>query len=192
MGGHHLLPAAVAVLVLAGCGRAEQPDTGAAAARASSRPLGVGQRFHPPSPTHRVKDCAPALGPRDGVHVELFAADRVVLFPAGIGTEPPRRKEAGRIRAARCYGPVVTLEPTGLVLVRRGEHHRLGELFAAWGEPLGRHRAAGFTGRVAAFVGGRRRRGDPATIPLRRHAVIVLEIGPFVPPHHAYVFPPGT
>ena len=31
-----------------------------------------------------------------------------------------------------------------------------------------------------------------AAIPLRRHAVIVLEIGPYVPPDDRYAFPPGT
>jgi hypothetical protein len=193
MGSRHFSQTALVIgLVLAGCGHAEKTDKGIEAARASSRPLGVGPRFHPPSPTHRVAGCRPAPGPRDGAHVELYAADRVVLFPAGIGTEPPRVTEAGRIRKARCYGPVVTLEPTGLVLVRRGERRRLADLFATWGKSLSRDRAADFTGRVRAFVGGRPWRGDPGAIPLGRHAVIVLEIGPYVPPHAGYAFPPGT
>jgi len=29
-------------------------------------------------------------------------------------------------------------------------------------------------------------------VPLTRHAEIVLEIGPYVPPHLSYAFPPGT
>jgi hypothetical protein len=192
MRGHQLLAAAAALVVLAGCGDDEPSDRAIAEARAGSRPLGVGPRFHPPTPNRPVADCRRALGPRVGAHVELFAADRVVLFPAGIGTEPPRRDDAGRIRAARCYGPVVTLEPTGLVLVKPGEPRTLGDLFATWGKPLARDRAAGFRGRVRSYVGGRPWRGDPRAIPLRRHAVIVLEIGPYVPPHHHYAFPPGT
>jgi hypothetical protein len=195
MDSRHFSQAVSVVLafVIAGCGRStDRPDPGIEAARAGSRPLGVGPRFHPPSPTHAVGDCRPALGRRDGAHLELFAADRVVLFPAGIGTEPPRRTEAGRIRGARCYGSLVTLEPTGLVLVRAGERRTLGDFFATWGKPLTRGRAADFTGHVRAYVGGRPWRADPAAIPLRRHAVIVLEIGPFVPPHRSYVFPPGT
>jgi hypothetical protein len=193
MGSRHFSQtASVILVVLAGCGNGEKADKGIEAARASSRPLGVGTRFHPPSPDHRVAGCRPELGPRNGAHVELYAADRVVLFPAGIGTEPPRTTEAGRIRRARCYGPLVTLEPTGLVLVRRGERRSLGEFFATWGKPLSRGRAADFTGRVRAFVGGQPWRGDPGAIPLSRHAVIVLEIGPYVPPHTSYAFPPGT
>jgi hypothetical protein len=42
------------------------------------------------------------------------------------------------------------------------------------------------------FVGGRERRGPPGEVPLTRHAEIVLEVGPHVPPHPAYHFPPGV
>jgi len=189
------LTIAVAVVALSACGDSRPPDrdrAAVAAAVASSRPIGRGPRFQPPTPNRPVAGCARRLGARSGAHVELYAADRVVLFPAGIGTEPPRRSLGGRILRARCYGPVVTLEPTGLVLVRSGARVRLRDLFAAWGKPLTQRRAADFTGRVRAFVGGRRWSGDPAAIPLRRHAVIVLEIGPCVPPHRQYAFPPGT
>jgi hypothetical protein len=44
---------------------------------------------------------------------------------------------------------------------------------------------------VRVYVGGRRVAGAPATVPLRRHAEIVVEIGPYVPPHRAYVFAGG-
>jgi hypothetical protein len=184
-------------MLLVGCGHAEPaaPPTdraAVAAAIASSRPIGRGPRFQPPTPNRPVRGCRPALGPRHGAHVELYAADRVVLFPAGIGTEPPRRTQGGRILRARCYGPVVTLEPTGLVLVAPGSRATLGDLFAAWGMPLARDRVASFRGAVRAYVGGHRWTRPVAAIPLSRHAVIVVEIGPFVPPHHQYAFPPGA
>ena len=102
----------------------------------------------------------PTLGPRDGVHVEVFAANRVVILPAGIGTKPPRTMTAGRITSARCYGDLVTLDPTGLVLVRPGTHATTQDLFRAWGEPLSNRRLASFEaaadGHVAVFVDGRR------------------------------------
>jgi ATP-binding cassette subfamily B protein len=44
---------------------------------------------------------------------------------------------------------------------------------------------------IEPFVGGRWWLGDPRTIPLRRHAQIVLEIGGFVPPHAHYRFRKG-
>ena len=140
--------------------------------------------------------CDRRLGPRDGVHVEVFAANRVVLVPAGIGTRPPRGFSAGRISSARCYGELVTLDPTGLVLVRAGSRPVLADLFRAWGEPLSTRRLASFaasTGaRVAVFVDGRRWHGSPGRVPLAPHAEIVLEVGPYVPPHRSYTFPPGT
>jgi hypothetical protein len=139
--------------------------------------------------------CSHRLGAREGVHVEVFAANRVVIVAAGIGTRPPRTFSAGRISGAGCYGDLVTLEPTGVVLVRRGLRLSLLALFRAWGQPLSRHRLGGFSvpagSRVAVFVGGRRWRGLPASVPLARHSEIVLEVGPYVPPHASYTFPPG-
>ena len=46
--------------------------------------------------------------------------------------------------------------------------------------------------QVVVFVDGRRWNGGPAAVPLTRHAEIVLEVGPHVPPHSSYAFPPGT
>jgi hypothetical protein len=178
-----------AAVALAGCGSAENrpapptPPTDAAGVR----PLGPGPRFQPKLGRQAVRDCRPRLGRRVGVHLELFARRFVVIFPAGIGTRPPRRMFGGRIERARCYGPLVTIDPTGLVLVRPGVRATVGDLFAQWGRAL----RAGFAGRLRAWVDGREAGGDPAAIPLRRHAEIVLEVGGFVPPHHAYTFPSG-
>ncbi len=150
-------------------------------------------RFHPPVTGRPLGLCRPELGPRAGVHVEVFAANRVVLLAAGIGAEPPLGYSAGRISSARCYGELVTIDPTGLVLIRRGARPSLSALFRSWGEPLTLTRVASFRGsRVAVFVDGRRWRGDPRLVPLTPHAEVVLEVGPYVPPHATYQFPPGS
>jgi hypothetical protein len=142
-----------------------------------------------------VGRCRSRLGARNAVHVELFASNRVVIVPAGIGTRPPRSRLSGRIIGARCYGDLATLEPTGLVLVRRGRRLALSDLFRAWGQPLSSVRLASFRarghGRVLVFVNGRQWRGAPGGLRLAPHGVIVLEVGPYVPPHTAYRFPPG-
>jgi hypothetical protein len=126
----------------------------------------------------------------------VFGANRVVLIPAGVGVSGPRSFSAGRIAHAGCYGELVTLDPTGLVLIRPAATLTLGDLFHSWGQPLSAHRIASFTtgpgDAVRVFVDGRSRPGSPASVPLRPHAEIVLEAGPYVPPHHAYTFPPGT
>jgi hypothetical protein len=125
----------------------------------------------------------------------MFAANRVVLLPAGIGTRPPRQFSGGRIARAGCYGALVTIDPTGLVLVRAHTRVSLASVFRAWGEPLTTRRIASFRSsagrRVRVFVDGRRWPGAPGTVPLSRHAEIVLEVGPYVPPHSGYTFPLG-
>lgn len=161
-----------------------------------ARPIGAGPRFHPPAAGPVSGPCTPGIGRRDGVHVEVFAADRVLLLPAGIGTKPPREVLDGRVTRATCYGELVTLDPTGVVLVRPGTRLTLGALFRSWDQPLSSSRLASFGApagtRVTVFVNGRAWPGPPATVPLTRHDEIVLEVGPHVPPHRSYTFPPGT
>jgi hypothetical protein len=126
------------------------------------------------------------------VHLELFAHAHVVVVPAGIGVLGPR-VEGPYVRAGRCFGPVITLEPTGVVeLAGDARGLRLGDLFAIWGQPVSRVRLAGFGGgRVRAYVDGREVAGDPARIALRPHREIVLEIAGHVPPHRSYTFAGG-
>jgi hypothetical protein len=139
--------------------------------------------------------CSPRTTPRFGVHVELFARKLVLLLPAGIGIAPPLQRERAFVVRGRCSYPLRTREPTGVIEVAEGTRLDLGQLFQVWGQPLSRDRLAGFRAaagqRVLAFVDGRRYSGDPRTIPLRRHAEIVLEIGGYVPPHTSYLFPKG-
>ena len=199
-----VLIAVALALALASCGPAHTANGAGAHAGAGAgtglpaalvaqmRPIGHSPRFHPGVSGPVPGPCRSSLGRRVGAHVELFAANRVVLIARGIGLRAPRVYD-GRVTAARCYGALVTLDPTGVVYVRSGTPMTLGDLFTAWGQPLSRRRLASFTGRrVAIFVNGRARGGDPRTVPLSPHAEIVLEVGPFVPPHPSYTFPPGS
>jgi hypothetical protein len=115
---------------------------------------------------------------RIAAHVEVFAKRRVAIVPSGIGRGP------------ECWYPASTTAPTGVVLLTGPQ--RLGDLFRVWGQALGPHRLLSFRGTTAAFVDGRRWRGDPRRIWLTRHAQVVLEIGGYVPPHPTYLFPKGT
>lgn len=187
------------VVLIAACGGTHRSDSTSTIPRKllrEARPIGTGPRFHPAATGPVVGKCRPRLGARFGAHVEVFAANRVVLLPAGIGTAPPRSWSAGRLSSARCYGGLVTLDPTGLVYVRPGRSLSLSALFHAWGQPLSSTRIASFSAtaghRVVVFVDGRRWPGRPGSVPLSRHAEIVAEIGPAVPPHTTYAFPPGT
>jgi hypothetical protein len=156
-------------------------------------PIGVGPRYHPPAAAHAVRGLSCSARPvaRVGVHVELFANRRVVLLPPGIGMRGPLVRRDGRVVSARCSLPLRTREPTGTLEIARGRRLSLGRLFAAWGQPLARSRLLSFRGRVHAYVNGRPRGGDPRRIGLAPHANIVLEVGGYVPPHPAYLFPSG-
>jgi hypothetical protein len=194
-----LLLAGCAALLLAGCGSSPRPSTVSAipaALLSEARPIGRGVRFHSPSTGPAIGSCRRRLGPRTAAHVELFAENRVVLLATGIGTRPPRTFSAGRITRARCYDALVTLDPTGVVLVRRGVRLSLADLFHSWGEPLSRSRLASFPAprgsRVVVFVDGRRWQGPPADVLLTSGSEIVLEVGPHVPPHRSFTFPPGA
>lgn len=189
----------ITAIVAPGCGSSREPAPTAAipsSLLSQARPIGAGRRFQPRATGPVIGRCSPQLGPRTGVHVEVFASNRVVLIPAAIGTRPPRRISADRISAARCYGDIVTLEPTGLVLLRPGRPVRLSDLFRSWGQPLSIRRLASFTSSagsmVTVFIDGRRWRRAPPDVPLARHSEIVLEVGPRVPPHASYTFPSGT
>ncbi|MFL5863949.1 MAG: hypothetical protein ACJ780_24790, partial [Solirubrobacteraceae bacterium] len=191
-----VVTAALAVLAVAGCGSAASPqpapDAVPAALAAQARPIGHGGAFHPPARGPVPGPCRAHLGPRSGAHVELFAADRVVLVAAGLGVRGPVTRTGGRISAARCYGALATLEPTGVVLVRAGTRATVADLFRAWGRPLTARRMLSFSGRVRVYVDGRPRTVPPGAVVLRRHSEIVLEVGPRVPPHLTYRFPPGA
>ena len=187
---------------LAGCGDQARPAAPAKPRRdgagipasllAAERPIGRGERFHPSVTGAVPGQCTPTLGRRIASHVELFGAGQVILISAGVGTAPPRRSFAGRITGARCFGSVVTLDPTGTVYSRPGRRLTLADLFSAWGQPLSDTRIGSFTGGpVRVYVDGRAQPGSPLTVPLGAHAEIVLEVGPAVPPHRRFVFPPN-
>jgi hypothetical protein len=151
--------------------------------------IGRGPEFQPQAR-------APAAGCEPGgvtgrfrAHVELFGRRQAIVIPAGIGVGGRARRESGRIVGAGCRAGTRTLDPWGVVHFDRAGL-RLGDLFAVWGQPLGRGRMLSFRGPVSVFVGGRRVAGDPAGVRLRDGAQIVVESGGYVPPHPSFRFPP--
>jgi hypothetical protein len=151
-------------------------------------PIGVGPAFHPTAASDAVAAGKPVgrfrcAGIRhlQRAHVEIFARGRVVIVPSGIGVA----------RARACTYAVRTNAPTGVVEFDASRRVTLGDLFAVWGRRLARDRLLTFSGRVRAYVAAKRWRGPVQAIPLERHAEIVLEIGPYIPPHARFLFGPG-
>ena len=170
---------------------------------AQTRPAGLGPAFRPP-PVMRSDvglgapvgslHCVAQRSVSYGAHIELFADNRGMVVPAGIGVAEPQRRRGVFVVGGRCAYPLRTVDPTGVIEVDHAggsSPPSVSELFALWGQPLSRSRMAGFTGTVVAFVDGRRWTGDPGSIPLTRHTQVVLELGSFVAPHRSYLFPPG-
>lgn len=136
-------------------------------------PIGTGPKFHPPAAT-RSADVRCGKTTRFGVHLELFARNRVIIVPAGID-HPCMR----------------TRWPVGILEVRGRQ--TLGGFFRVWAQPLSPTRLVGFhTSRarpVRAYVGGKRWHGPLRRIPLERHANIVVELGRYIPPKKVFLFP---
>jgi hypothetical protein len=187
-----VLSACGAAVAIGACG--QQPD-----ASLIATPVGIGRAFRPPALSDAARHarpvaglrCGPAAPTRFGAHVELFARGRVVVIPAGIGIAPPQLVDGAYVDDGRCHYPLRTREPTGLIEIAAGTDATVGDLFELWGQALDPRRLAGFGGDVKAHVGGREWRGDPRAIPLARHAQIVLQVGPRIPPHPNYRFPSG-
>ena len=85
-------------------------------------PIGVGPRFHllPATPAVRAGRPVGALrcvaaSRRFGAHIELFAHNRVVIVPAGIGVATPFTRAGAYVRPGGCTYPLRTLQPTGVV-----------------------------------------------------------------------------
>ena len=184
-----------------------QPSAGAQPAAfadylASSRRVGRGVGFRPSARGSRGDRGASIDGMRCArkrsvgsvAHVEIFVADHVVIVPAGIGLAPPIRQRGPHLLVGRCAYPLWTVDPTGLVLLGPDRSYTLGQLFAVWEQPLGRSVVAGFHAtaheRVRVFVDGRRSQGAPAGVPLAPQSQVTIELGPYVPPHSSYRFPP--
>jgi hypothetical protein len=184
-------------LAVSGCGGASKPAEHDPSIVPT--PIGRGPRWQPGPLSRAVSAARPVAGMRCdsrargrfGAHLELFAERRVLIVAAGIGIAPPHRRDGAYVRGGRCSYPIRTREPTGVLEVEAGRPYVLGDLFDLWGQRLSRGRIASFRGRVEAYVGGRRWRGDPRRIPLRRHAQIVVEVGGHIPPHRSYRFGPG-
>jgi hypothetical protein len=158
-------------------------------------PIGSSPKYRLPAAPTAVERAAPVVGltclrgePRELAHVELFADKRVLLLPAGIGMAAPLRRHGAYVTGARCSYAVRTTDPTGVVEFVAAKRPTLATLFAVWGQPLAADRLAGFRGSVSAWVGGHRWHGSVASIPLRRHAEIVLELGGYIPPHTFFLF----
>jgi hypothetical protein len=193
-------------LALVGCADSHEKPEQPRAVGVSQSPVpafGHGPRYRPSpggnlvaagTPVGRLR-CAQVKRKPYGAHIEIFAKRRDLVIPAGIGIAPPRSREGAYVTGGRCWYPVRTLEPTGLIEIDEGVQATLGDFFDLWGQRLSRRRLLSFRApqdnEVEVFVNGKRWHEDPRSLPLRRHTAVVLEVGGYFPPTRLFVFPPG-
>jgi hypothetical protein len=150
-------------------------------------PIGVGPRYQPAAANvavldgRRVDGMQCANGKRFAVHLELFANRRVAIVPRGVG-----------VARSGCRYPLSTNAPTGVVQVLESRNATLADVFRIWGRALSPVQLLSFRGPVSVFVDGKRFTGKPGTVPLTKHAEIVVEVGGHVAPHVNYLFPKGV
>jgi hypothetical protein len=196
-----LAGAALAACGWTGCGGRATPVR--ALLDPSAPRFGPAPRWRPPALNPRTAAgrplgslrCTRAFHARLRAHLEVFVDGLDVLIPPGIGVAAPQRRDGAYVRGGSCNYPLRTSEPTGVVEIASRQRLTLGDFFDVWGQPLSQRRLLGFAAGPArpptVSVNGRRWHGGVRSVPLRRHASIVVELGRHVTRHPVYLFPTG-
>ncbi|MGE5286643.1 MAG: hypothetical protein ACM3ML_05455 [Micromonosporaceae bacterium] len=107
------------------------------------------------------------------------------------GIARPIPAEVG-INDNTCLYWMHTHDQTGVIHIESPAQrtYTLGQFFGIWNQPLNAGQVGPATGRVTAFVNGKRYTGDLGSIPLTAHAVVQLDVGKMVP-FQPYTFTGG-
>lgn len=182
---------------------------------ASSKPIQLkdgaplGKRVFPtPDPAHGFIGDTVTGGrsvPVDNIPCEtaeaavLHVHAHLAIFNHGVQVQVPAYLGMASVSPTQgCLYWIHTHDPSGIIHIEAGSvvspnggNYTLGNFFDIWGEPLSRSQVGPFKGPVTAYLNGTQYTGDLASIPLRSHQQIVLEVGtPVVPPPN-YIFPLG-
>lgn len=129
--------------------------------------------------------------------LSLFVNGKPRSVPLGIGIGKPvkvTRTDGGEFASGgSCFALLHTHAANGVIHIEAPERRTftLGQFFDVWRQQLGPRRLGRHSGNVTAFVDGKRFRGNPRRILLRKHAQIQIEVGqPIVAPR-LIEFPEG-
>jgi hypothetical protein len=129
-------------------------------------------------------------------HLTIFVNGAARQVPAGIGIPGAQGQNTSSgtfISSGTCFYWLHTHAADGVIHIESPVQrtYTLGEFFNEWGQPLGATRVGPATGKVTALYNGHVYLGNPADIPLTKHAQIQLEVGsPLVAPEKI-TFPNG-
>jgi len=115
--------------------------------------------------------------------------------PLGIGIPGAQEEQTSSgpfVVSGRCFYWLHAHTADGIIHIESPVQrtYTLGQYFDIWGQPLSATRVGPANGAVIAYVNGKRRTGNPRSIPLSAHAVIQLDVGKNVAPQ-PYTFAAG-
>ncbi len=122
-------------------------------------------------------------------HLAVYENGAQRALPAGIGIPGSTVQQSAQGPEAvggQCIYWLHTHASDGIIHVESPTHriYTLGDFFDEWHQPLSPTGVAGASGKVTAFVNGKRWSKNPRVLPLDPHAVIQLDVGnPAVPFH---------
>jgi hypothetical protein len=140
----------------------------------------------PGSPIDGIKCESEMVQTHFHAHLALLRDGNDVPLPAGIGIS----------QDAQCLYWLHTHQTDGIIHIESPGQARftLGQFFDIWGQPLSQTQAGPLTAplgqQLHIFVDGNPFSGDPRSIELQPHQLLVFELGREVPPP-GYSFPPG-
>jgi hypothetical protein len=129
-------------------------------------------------------------------HLTIFVNGAARQVPAGIGIPGAQGQNTPTgtfIDSGSCFYWLHTHAADGIIHIESPVQrtYTLGEFFNEWGQPLSATQVGPARGKVTAIYNGHVYLGNPANIPLTKHAQIQLEVGtPLVAPEKI-TFPSG-
>jgi len=119
------------------------------------------------------------------VHARLtiFVNGRPRSVPLGVGIGPPieitKTKRGPFASGGSCFSFLHTHAGDGIIHIEAPGRvaFRLGQFFDVWQQRLDTRHIGNNIGLTIAYVNGKKYRGNPRAIVLRRHVQIQLEIG---------------
>ena len=130
-------------------------------------------------------------------HAAIYVNGKQRAIPAGIGIPPPRQvaqtSQGPFVTGGSCFYWLHSHTADGIVHIESPikRTYTLGDYFAIWNQPLSANQVGPVRGSITAFVNGRKFSGNPASIPLKAHNVIQLDVGTSIVPPQPFSFPSG-
>jgi hypothetical protein len=159
-------------------------------------PLAPATTTSPGAKIDGVIECAPLeqLAYHIHIHLQVYVAGGSRALPAGIGLLQPviaqQTPDGPFYGATHCYYWLHTHASDGIIHVESPTPriYTLGNFFDEWRQPLSPTQVASASGKVTAFVNGKRWTKSPRDIPLQPHFQIQLDVGTPVVPYKPISF----